>query len=77
VMSGAGSVYWLGPQALWRSPDEGATWAALRLPALAGRPPFVGVVEDVEGVETLFLGTETGQVLVVPVGEAVWEAPQG
>jgi hypothetical protein len=31
----------------------------------------------VEGVETLFLGTETGQVLVVPVGEAVWEAPQG
>jgi photosystem II stability/assembly factor-like uncharacterized protein len=77
VMRGAGSVYWLEPQALWRSTDEGVTWAALRLPDLADRPPFVAIVEDVEGVETLFLGIETGQVLIVPVGEAVWEAPRG
>jgi photosystem II stability/assembly factor-like uncharacterized protein len=77
VMSADRSVYWLGPEALWRSTDEGGTWAALRLPALADRPPFVVVVENVDGVETLFLGAETGQVFSVPVGEAVWEAPQG
>jgi photosystem II stability/assembly factor-like uncharacterized protein len=67
-----GSVYWIGPEALWRSTDEGATWAVLRHPALDG-PPFSMSVADVGGVETLFLGTETGRVLVVPVAEADWE----
>ncbi len=74
VSSRAGaSVYWVGPDALWRSTDEGTTWAASRHPALAGGPPFSVVVADVDGIETLFLGSEAGQVLILPVAEGQWE----
>jgi len=73
-----GNVYWLGPEALWRATDQGeaiTAWAALRHPALEGGPPFVVVVADVDGAATLFLGSEAGQVLVVPAAEAEWEEP--
>jgi DNA-binding beta-propeller fold protein YncE/photosystem II stability/assembly factor-like uncharacterized protein len=74
VSSRAGkSVYWVGPQALWRSTDEGATWAASRHPALVDGPPFSVVVADVDGIETLFLGSKAGQVLILPVAEGQWE----
>jgi DNA-binding beta-propeller fold protein YncE len=74
VLSGddGGYVYWVGPEALWRSADDGTTWAVLRHPLLDTLPSLV-TVTDVDGAETLFLGTKTGQVLVVPVAEAEWE----
>ncbi len=67
------AVYWVGPGALWRTTDEGTTWAISRHPALDGVAPFTMVVTDVEGVETLFLGTKDGQVLVLPAYAAQWE----
>ncbi len=72
VIVGSEGVYWLDLKALWRSTDEGVTWAALRHPDLADGPPFSVTVADVGGAETLFLGTETGQVLIVRVDEAEW-----
>jgi DNA-binding beta-propeller fold protein YncE/photosystem II stability/assembly factor-like uncharacterized protein len=76
VVSGSVGVYWVDSQTLCRTTDEGGTWAALRHPALAGEPPFTVVVTDVGGAETLFLGTASGQVLVLPVQEAQWEPLQ-
>jgi photosystem II stability/assembly factor-like uncharacterized protein len=76
VVVGSAGLYWVGPQALWRTTDEGGTWAALRHPALADAPPFTAVVAVVDGAETLFLGTAAGQVLVLPVFDATWDELQ-
>jgi photosystem II stability/assembly factor-like uncharacterized protein len=76
VVSGSAGVYWVDSQDLWRTTDEGQTWAALRHPVLADDPPFTVMVADVDGAETLFLGTAGGRVLVLPVGEAEWGALQ-
>ncbi len=73
VVSGKESIYWIGPDALWRSTDAGNTWAALAHSALDG-PPFAMTVADVNGAETLFMGTEAGQVLIVSVSEANWKS---
>lgn len=73
VVTGKTSVYWIGPEAVWRSADEGTTWAALRQRGSVDGPPFTVVVADVDGAETLFLGTEAGRVLIVGVDEAEWE----
>ena len=68
------TVYWAGPDALWCTTDEGATWAVSRHPALDGAAPFTMRVADVSDIETLFLGTEDGQVLILPAYAAQWEA---
>lgn len=75
VLGGRDAVYWLGSDGLWRSSDEGATWAVSRHPALADGPPSLVLVADVEGVETLFLGTKAGQVLIWPATAAEWAEP--
>ncbi|MGD9100112.1 MAG: hypothetical protein PVF45_06495, partial [Anaerolineae bacterium] len=74
IVRGDDAVYWIGSGGLWRTTDEGATWAALRHPVLGDKELYEISVNDVGGVETLFLGDETGQVLVVPVAEADWQA---
>jgi photosystem II stability/assembly factor-like uncharacterized protein len=73
VVGGSEGVYWLSAEALWRSADAGATWAALRHPDLDDGPPFLVVVAYVGGAETLFLGTEAGQVIILAAAEATWD----
>ncbi len=67
------TVYWVDAETLWRSTNGGRSWAALRHPGLAAGPPSVVTVADVEGAETLFLGTPDGRVLILPADEAEWE----
>jgi len=65
-------LYWLTWDALYRSTDLGASWAQLVHPALADSAPAAIALEKWNGEETLFLGTEAGEVLVLPTAEADW-----
>ncbi len=76
VLTGAGdppSLYWLTWDALYRSTDGGTSWAQLSHPALAGSGPSAIAVAEWDGEETLFVGTEAGELLVLPAAEAGWE----
>jgi len=66
------AIYWLTWDALYRSTDGGASWARLSHPALAGSPPVAVAVAEWGGEETLFIGTEGGDLLVIGAAEADW-----
>jgi photosystem II stability/assembly factor-like uncharacterized protein len=75
VLTGAGdppTLYWLTWEAIYRSTDGGTSWARLSHPALADSEPTAVAVAEWGGEETLFVGTEAGELLVLPAAEADW-----
>ena len=66
------AIYWLTWDALYRSTDGGANWAMLSHPALTDSAPSAVTVGEWNGEETLFVGTEAGELLVLPAAEADW-----
>ena len=66
------AIYWLTWDALYRSTDGGASWARLSHPALADSGPSATAVGAWDGEETLFVGTEAGELLVLRAAEADW-----
>jgi photosystem II stability/assembly factor-like uncharacterized protein len=75
VLTGAGdppTLYWLTWEAVYRSTDGGTSWARLAHPALADSEPTAVAVAAWGGEETLFVGTEAGELLVLPAAEADW-----
>jgi len=77
VLKGLGdppAIYWLTWDAVYRSTDGGAGWGRLSHPALADDAPSTVAVGEWGGEETLFVGTEAGEVLVLRATEAEWRA---
>jgi len=77
VLTGVGdppTLYWRTWDALYRSTDGGASWARLSHPALADSTPSAVAVSDWGGTETLFLGTEAGELIVLPAAGADWNS---
>jgi hypothetical protein len=75
VLTGVGdppALYWLTWDALYRSTDEGTSWARLQHPALVDSAPGAIAVDDWGGKETLFMGTESGELVVLAAAEADW-----
>ena len=75
VLTGLGkppALYWLTWDAVYRSTDEGASWARLWYLALADSAPSALAVGEWNGEETLFVGTEAGELLILPAVEAAW-----
>ena len=68
------ALYWLTWEALYRSPDGGASWGRLSHPALDEGDPSAVAVEEWDGEETLFVGTEAGELLVLRAAGADWVA---
>ena len=66
------ALYWLTWDAVYRSTDEGVQWARFSHPALANRAPSAVTVAEWGGEETLFVGTDAGELLVLPVAQADW-----
>ena len=66
------AIYWLTWDALYRSTDGGTTWARLSHPSLADTAPTAITAEVWDGAETLFVGTEGGELLVLRAAEADW-----
>jgi hypothetical protein len=79
VFAGRGeppAIYWLTWDALYRSTDGGTSWARLSHPALAVGDPSAVAVGERGGEETLFVGTEAGELLVLPAAGADWRAEE-
>jgi photosystem II stability/assembly factor-like uncharacterized protein len=74
VLQGNENVYWIGPNAVWRSSDEGKTWAALDHPLVKEGLPFTVSLTVLGDAEILLLGTEAGRVSILPVTDANWKA---
>jgi photosystem II stability/assembly factor-like uncharacterized protein len=75
ILAGSGeppALYWLTWDALYRSTDLGANWARLVHPALTNSAPAAVALVKWSGEETLFVGTEAGEVLVLPAAEGDW-----
>jgi len=75
VLTGAGeppTLYWLTWDTLYRSTDGGASWAWLSHPALADSAPSAVAVAETSGEEMLFVGTESGELLVLSAATADW-----
>jgi hypothetical protein len=68
------AIYWLTWEALYRSTDGGASWGRLSHPALDEGGPSAVAVEEWDGEETLFVGTEAGELLVLRAAGADWVA---
>jgi photosystem II stability/assembly factor-like uncharacterized protein len=66
------ALYWLTWGALYRSTDSGVSWVQLSHPALADSGPTAIAVAEWDGEETLFVGTEAGELLVLPATQADW-----
>jgi len=66
------AIYWLTWEALYRSTDGGASWGRLSHPVLDEGGPSAVAVEEWDGEETLFVGTEAGELLVLRAAEASW-----
>jgi hypothetical protein len=80
VFTGLGdppAIYWLTWDALYRSTDGGASWTRLAHPALADDAPSAVAVGEWEGRETLFVGTEAGELLALPAADADWRTVEG
>jgi len=78
VLTGLGeppALYWLTWDAVYRSTDGGTSWARLSHQALADSAPSALAVGKWNGKETLFVGTETGELLILTAAEADWHAP--
>jgi hypothetical protein len=66
------TLYWLTRDRLYRTTDGGAGWTQLSHPALAESNPSAIAVTEQDGEEMLFVGTEGGDLLVLPAREADW-----
>lgn len=79
VFTGLGkppAIYWLTWDALYRSIDGAASWARLAHPALADSGPSAVAVGQWGDEETLFVGTQSGDLLVLPVSQADWHVEE-
>jgi hypothetical protein len=66
------TLYWLTWDRLYCTTDGGESWTRLSHPALAESNPSAIAVAEQDGEEMLFVGTEAGDLLVLPAREADW-----
>lgn len=71
----AGRALWLGAHAgLYRSEDDGRTWARVALPAPGHGPDVMAVAADPSNAEVVYVGTHEAGVLKTADGGRTWRA---
>lgn len=71
----AGRALWLGAHAgLYRSEDDGRTWARVALPAPGHGPDVMAVAADPSSAAVVYVGTHEAGVLKTADGGRTWRA---